>query len=108
MFEKEDVTFCLWWKKGDSEWRMDDIENPQELSDGSDFLFGYIAYTPEDYVDWAENYYDTSVPLEAVCFVYGGAAISAAIIACLNPNRDAQAAITELVRLGIRVENGSQ
>ncbi|MCZ8523980.1 MULTISPECIES: hypothetical protein [Paenibacillus] len=102
-FDKEDVTFCLWWKKGDSEWKTDDIENPQEFNDGSDYLLGYIEYTPENYVDWAEAYYDIPVQLEAVRLVYGGTAISAEIIACLNPGRDVQAAITELARLGIRV-----
>jgi len=33
--------------------------------DGSGFLFGYLVQTPEEYVDWAETYYDQPLALDA-------------------------------------------
>lgn len=102
-FEKENVTFCLWREKYDAEWRTGEVENPEGLDDGSDFLLGRLGYTAEDYVEWARSYYDKSLQLQVVRQVYNGVVINEEIITVLNPGRDATAALAELDELGIRV-----
>ena len=95
-FEREDVTFCIWRKTRDKEWKMGDVQIPIGAEDGSDFLLRAILTTPEAYVEWAENYYDKVLPIEIVQQVYDGAAITEDIIQSLNPERDVQDALREL------------
>ncbi|MFT9847792.1 hypothetical protein [Aneurinibacillus sp. REN35] len=95
-FEKEDVTFCLWREKHDSEWRTGEVEHPEDLDNGADFLLSSLTYTAEEYTEWAEDYYDKPIELEVVSQVYSGAAISETIITTLNPERDAAAALAEV------------
>lgn len=94
MFEREDVTFCLWQSTGEGQWRQGDVENSNE--DGCDFLLVYLNGTAESYREWAESYYDAKLPLHALKAVYEGAPITAALIAALCPGRDAAAALAEI------------
>jgi hypothetical protein len=102
-FTKEDVTFCLWRECTDSEWKIGDVHNPQLLDDGSDFLLGMIYESPEDYVEWAEDYYEMTVPLDVVTNVFSSPWISEEMILQLNPTRDVEQAKQELEAIGFTV-----
>ncbi|GEC89292.1 hypothetical protein [Brevibacillus brevis] len=93
---KEDVTFCLWRESTDRVWKTGDVHNPQGLDDGSDFLLGMIYDSPEDYVEWAEAYYEVKVPLDLVGFTYSNTSITKEMMMELNPEVDLEMAMKEL------------
>jgi hypothetical protein len=95
-FEKEDVTFCIWRKSSDTNWRMGDVNIPEGEDDGSDFLLGTIFESAELYVDWAKYYYDMPISIEVVKQIYDGSSITKAIVQTLNPGRNVQDAMREL------------
>lgn len=97
-FEKEDVTFCWWNDSG--EWKTGETERPENWDDGFNFLFGYVNQSAESYREWAETYFDAQLELEAIQQVFAGVPITVEIIASLNPERDASAAMDELRMLG--------
>ncbi|MFG0216636.1 hypothetical protein ACFU8X_26555 [Brevibacillus porteri] len=100
---REDVTFCLWRESTDHMWKTGDIHNPQGLDDGSDFLLGMIYDIPEDYVEWAEAYYEVKVSLDVVGFAFSNTAITKEMITELNPEVDLEIATKELQAIGFTV-----
>lgn len=104
LFDREDVTFCLWRSPDDTHWWTGELEDAEGLDDGSDFLFGYLLPTPEEYVDWAETYFGKSISFEAVRHVYAGGVITGGLVAELNPSRNVQEALDELKSLGVQTE----
>jgi len=97
MFEKELVTFCIWNEATDPGWKIGDISNPNpgRYHDGRDHLIAYLHPTAADYIDWAQEYYDTDLPLEAIEYLFSGGELTEEIIAGINPDRDAQEALLE-------------
>ncbi|RXZ79388.1 hypothetical protein EBB07_23075 [Paenibacillaceae bacterium] len=102
--EYEEVTFCLWQAAGDNQWRSGTGEHPNEMDDGADFLLGYLYETPEDYAEWARSYFEQDIDMEAVREIYSGAAITAALIHRLAPERETAEAIEELIELGVKTQ----
>ncbi|NTU18755.1 hypothetical protein HPY28_00280 [Brevibacillus sp. HB1.2] len=100
---KEDVTFCLWRESTDHVWKTGDVHNPQGLDDGSDFLLGMIYDIPEDYVEWAEAYYEVKVSLDVVGYTFSNTAITEEMITELNPEVDLELAMKELQAIGFTV-----
>ncbi|WP_312116544.1 hypothetical protein [Brevibacillus reuszeri] len=107
-FTKDDVTFCLWRETGDTVWKTGDVHNPQQLDDGSGFLLGMIYDLAEDYVEWAEDYYEMELSLDAVTHIYRSLSMSETIILELNPERNVESAVKELEEIGIVVQRQSQ
>lgn len=68
-FEREDVTFCL-WQTASKTWETGPVEWPPNGDDGSGFLLGTLFPTAENYVDWAQDYYNTAIALHPVQQVY--------------------------------------
>ncbi|MGE8207288.1 hypothetical protein ACQKP0_22620 [Heyndrickxia sp. NPDC080065] len=83
---KEDVTFCIWRKNSDSSWQKGKVKMPKGADDGSNFLIGAIYQTPEDFVQFAEDYFELTLPIEVVEKVYEGVPITAERIQMLNPD----------------------
>ncbi|CCH29615.1 hypothetical protein ABZ816_15295 [Actinosynnema sp. NPDC047251] len=82
------VTACLWREPGDDRWRTGDVDfdGTDEVPDGADYLFGLlIDGTPEGYRDWARDYYETPVDLDAVRHVYALRPLTPGVVAALNP-----------------------
>ncbi|MCM3039141.1 hypothetical protein M3201_05450 [Paenibacillus motobuensis] len=96
---KEDVTFCLWREPGDQVWRCGDIDF-KGLDDGSRFLLGMIYETPQDYVDWAEDYYEIELSIDVVAKIYKGETVGEEMILALNSERDVRIALEEIREIG--------
>ncbi|MBP1996385.1 hypothetical protein [Paenibacillus eucommiae] len=94
--EKDDVTFCIWREAGDTAWRKGEVHIPEGESDGSSFLLGTIYENAEDYVEWAEDYFDMPVEVEVVREIYKGSAITEQMILSLNAERNVEDALREL------------
>ncbi|GIP22239.1 hypothetical protein [Paenibacillus sp. J22TS3] len=94
--EKEDVTFCIWRKNSDSSWQKGEVEMPEGADDGSAFLIGAIYQTPEEFVQFAKDYYELALPVEVVEQVYEGVPITMEMIQMLNPDCAAEEVYREL------------
>lgn len=105
---KEDVTFCLWRESGDTEWRTGEVANPEQLDDGSDFLLGMIYETAQDYIEWAEDYYEIELSIYTVKPILQSHIISEKAILELNPERNVELAVKELEAIGISVKRELQ
>ncbi|MGN5632527.1 hypothetical protein [Streptomyces sp. AC154] len=83
------VTVCLWRETGDTAWRTGsgiDFPPGGEDPDGSGFLFHLLAdRSPEAVQAHFEDYYERSVPLEAVRHVLAGHPLTPAVATALNP-----------------------
>jgi hypothetical protein len=101
--EVNDVTFCVWISKNDSNWKKGNIivpEDYKENDDGERFLLGYIFDDADSWLDWAEYHYEEEILSECVKAIYEHKDITREIIEKINPKRDVDAVIKELKMVG--------
>lgn len=98
--EPDDVTFCFWREPEDPRWSQG-FRLPLDIDDGSEDLLGYLFETPEAFAEWAEDYYERPVDTEALALLASGAAITPALVGRLNPERNAEEVLGELLELGL-------
>lgn len=82
------ATAVFWRETGDTAWRAGKVEFPDGDGDpdGADYLFEILtAGTPEAYRDFAEDYYETTLPLEAVRHIWSLRPLTQAVVDALNP-----------------------
>ena len=85
-FSLEDVTFCIWNTVQDKQWKIGNISFPNaEFFDGSEDLLGILDGKPETYQNYAEEYYERDIHLEAIKHIYGHQPLTADILAAINP-----------------------
>ncbi|MFZ3498600.1 hypothetical protein ACODT5_36140 [Streptomyces sp. 5.8] len=97
------ATAVFWRGTGDAQWSAGKVEFPEGRSDadGADYLFELlVAGTPEAYRDFAEDYYETDLPLEAVRHVWELRPLTQAVVDALNPGLPLAAVAPRLVRAG--------
>ncbi|WP_053733801.1 hypothetical protein [Nocardia sp. NRRL S-836] len=102
------VTVCLWREHGDTAWRHGDIDFPDghHDPDGADWLFTLLTdRTPEAFQDWARDYYDTPVDLDAVRHVYAGLPLTADVVTALNPATTLDAVAGRVAETGYPVSS---
>ncbi|OPA73596.1 hypothetical protein BVG16_27690 [Paenibacillus selenitireducens] len=106
--EADDVTFCLWHMVNDPSWRSGEMLGLDEVDEsdrdgGADFLFGYLAESSASYAEWAEDYFDLSIPLplDVVSQIYHGNQVEKGWITALNPMREVQEVLMDLKKIGI-------
>lgn len=63
-----------------------------------------LQYRPDDYVKWAEDYYEMKVSNDIVGQIYSGGKVSEEMVLKLNPSRDVEPAMEELREIGITTE----
>ena len=71
-FDIEAVTFCIWHRYGDTKWQVGTIsyQNGSPDPDGSVALLSRFNGLPTTYREWAEDYYECDVDIEAVSSVF--------------------------------------
>lgn len=83
------VTACMWREAGDDGWRTGTIDFPDaatEDPDGAGYLFQLLVdRSPEAFQQWAEDYYEASVGLEAVRHVFSRRPLTEEMVSALNP-----------------------
>ncbi|MDQ2587961.1 hypothetical protein [Saccharothrix yanglingensis] len=98
------VTVCLWREWGDARWRHGDIAFPDDAQDGADWLFDLlIDGSPEAFQDWAQDYYQQPVDLEAVRHLYAGRPLTTEVVAALNPATTLAAIADDIHRIGFPI-----
>ncbi|MEV6714489.1 hypothetical protein AB0M48_20915 [Lentzea sp. NPDC051208] len=100
-FGTPSVTVCLWREHSDTAWRHGDITFPDGDEDGADWLFSLLTdRTPEAFQDWAQDYYEMPVDLDAVRHVYAGQPLTAEVVTALNPGTTLAAVADQIVATG--------
>ncbi|WP_433271529.1 hypothetical protein ACQPZF_12635 [Actinosynnema sp. CS-041913] len=95
------ATVCLWREHADDAWRHGDIVFPGGDQDGADWLFGLLTDgTPEAFQEWAQDYYEKPVDLDAVRHVYAGHPLTADVVTTLNAATTLTAVADDIVRIG--------
>ena len=97
------VIACLWRGGDDDCWQTGEIEFPDERTDpdGADALFELLAdRSPEAYVRFAEDYYETSLNLASVTAVLSRQPLTATLVATLNPDVTLENLAADLAEIG--------
>jgi hypothetical protein len=85
-FSPELVTFCMWRLSQESGWARAKIAlPPSEDNDGSAHLLAILDCSPETYLRWATEYYESEVSAQAVNAAYEHRVLTEEIVAGLNP-----------------------
>lgn len=83
----EETSFCIWRRRGDLAWQTGKIEFPDsDFPDGSAELLFILDGKPETYASWATEYYERSIPGNAVADVYAHKPLTQQLVSRLNPN----------------------
>lgn len=84
-FNIPDVTFCIWRLNGEAQWNRGKIQFADGKDpDGSACLLALFDNNPESYCNWAEDYYERDVPLDAVQSVYAHTPLMEKLVRELN------------------------
>ncbi|MFJ5231090.1 hypothetical protein ACIQBJ_14495 [Kitasatospora sp. NPDC088391] len=98
------ATVCFWRETHDTAWRTGDLAPlpPGQVDDGSaGWLFDVLAAgTPEAYQEFAEDYYETTVDLDAVRHVFALRPLTEAVVTALNPEQSLAGLAADLAETG--------
>lgn len=84
-FEAQHSTFCIWRRTHGSAWERGPVEFTNgDDPDGSAHLLRHLDANPETYRDFAVEYYERDVDLDAVSAIYRHAPLTPALITTLN------------------------
>lgn len=98
------VTVCFWRERTDTEWRSGNAGPlpPGVKDDGSaEWLFDVLLDgRPEAYQEFAEEYYEADVDIEAVRHVYALRPLTPDVVASLNPEVELSELEEDLAQIG--------
>lgn len=97
------ATAVFWRETGDTAWRTGKVDFPEGdgYADGVDELFEVLAAgTPQAYRAFAEGYYESDLPLEAIEHIWSLRPLTQAVVAALNPGLPLKAVAPRLARAG--------
>ena len=100
-FDTRNTTFCLWRRAGASAWERGPVRFPPgDDPDGAAHMIRHLDGHPETYVTFAAEYYEVTVPLDAVAAIYRHERATDALVARLNPTRDLHDLASDLAEIG--------
>ncbi|MFI9045942.1 hypothetical protein [Streptomyces sp. NPDC053427] len=97
------VTVCLWREAGSDRWTAGEIEFPEgpQDPDGADWLFALLTTpTPEAFKEFAEDYYEMPVDIDAVRRVYDLRPLDRETVRALNGTASLKAVADAAVVIG--------
>ncbi|MET9842352.1 hypothetical protein ABZZ01_31905 [Streptomyces virginiae] len=94
----------FWREAADEAWRTGPVEIPEDpggYGDGARDLFEVLATgTPEAYRDFAEDYHERSVDLDAIRHVFALRPLTGDVVKALNPEADPAAVAAAVASTG--------
>ncbi|WP_208458228.1 hypothetical protein [Burkholderia stabilis] len=100
-FTTHDSTFCIWRLAHEARWSCGPIEFPDAGDpDGSARLLGILSARPEQYVEFAADYYERELDPGDVAAVYRHEPLTAALVRRLNPELDVESLADDLAETG--------
>ncbi|WP_436771263.1 hypothetical protein [Yinghuangia sp. YIM S09857] len=98
------ATVCFWRETHDDAWRCGDVAptpDGREPADGADRLFRLLVdTTPQAYREFAEDYYETAVDLDAVRRVCALEPLTGDLVALLNPDAELRDVADDQAQIG--------
>ncbi len=95
------ATVCFWREQGDEEWRSGAPEPGAEDYGSAEWLFDVLTDgRPEAYKEFAQEYYEVDVDLDAVRHVYALRPLTQAVVSALNPDVALGGLDEELAQIG--------
>ncbi len=103
-FTMENTTFCLWCLNG-GEWSTGPVQFPHEHDDpdGSEFLLELLTGAPEQYQEYARDYFEVDVPLSTIKSIYAHERLTEAMVQALNPETCLNDLAADLAEIGYPV-----
>ncbi|MFI6585918.1 hypothetical protein [Embleya sp. NPDC050493] len=101
------VTVCMWREAGDDRWRAGEIDFPEGHADpdGAGWLFRLLTDpTPEAFQDFAEDYYETAVDIDAVRHMYAHRPLRRDTVRALNATASWASVAEAAAAIGYPVE----
>ncbi|WP_282204016.1 hypothetical protein [Kitasatospora fiedleri] len=104
-----EATVCFWRERADTAWRTGDLAPAPDGGDrdggdqdgGAARLFDLLLDgSPEAYRDFAEEYYEVDVDLDAVRHVHALRPLTAALVRALNPELDLADLADDIAEIG--------
>jgi hypothetical protein len=88
-FDTANSTFCVWRLAADDRWSCGPVRLPSgEDPDGSGELLSILAGDPQQYVEFAAEYYERQIAPADVAAVYGHQPLTDALVRRINPQVD--------------------
>jgi len=84
-FSMQHATFCYWRKTDDNSWSK--VPGGPD-DDGADEMLALLVSGPSGYKEWAEDYFEVPVALDAVTALFAHQPLSDSMILALNPDAD--------------------
>jgi len=107
-FSMNDVTFCIWRRYRDSSWSRGPVDFPvNDDPDGSEYLLKMLDGEPATYCQFAEDYFETTVPIESVCHIYEHAPLTDDIVASLNADAKLKDIKKDLAEIGYSAKSAT-
>ena len=108
-FSMNETTFCIWRRYSDSSWCHGPIDFPEgDDPDGSAYLLRSLDDDPATYCRFAEDYFESTVPVEAVSHVYNHLALTAQVVQSLNPDVTLNDLSQQFTEIGYPIENAKE
>jgi hypothetical protein len=100
-FSMDDITFCVWRRNSDQSWSHGPIDFPVGIDpDGSENLLAIPDGDPENYRQFVEDYYETTVPVDAVRHIYNHLPLTESVVVSLNPELGVKDLADDLATIG--------
>lgn len=100
-FSMTDVTFCIWRRHLDSSWSHGPIDFPKdEDPDGSAYLLAILDGKPESYCEFAEEYWESTLPVHFVAQIYNHVPLSDNLVKSLNADANLGDLQNDLAEIG--------
>ncbi|POX56207.1 hypothetical protein C3489_05615 [Streptomyces sp. Ru71] len=98
------ATVCFWRGHSDTAWKCGAVEAPPagaEDDGGAEWLFDVLLDgRPDAYQQFAEEYYEVAVSLEAVRHVYALRPLTQSVVSALNPDVDLLSLEKDIAQIG--------
>ena len=100
-FSMSEITFCIWRCYDDNDWSTGPIKFPRSSDpDGSRYLLGFLDGKPKTYQTFAEDYYETEIPIDSVQHIYRHLPLTTEIVESLNPDAKLKMIANDLKEIG--------
>lgn len=103
-FSMQSASFCLWRRHTDRQWSVV-IPTHGSISpndDGSEELLTILDGEPATYQQWAQDYYERPISLNAVRAIYTHESLNEELIAALNPEVSLPDISGDIAEIGYR------
>ncbi len=100
-FSMSDITFCIWRLHDEKGWSTGQVKFPRSTDpDGSCYLLGFFDGKPKTYQTFAEDYYETELPIDSIRHVYQHLPLTTEIVESLNPDATLKVIAKDLKEIG--------